>query len=259
MRASSRPSAAGSSPVRRSSHDPSSAATRPVSTVAVVVRGDRREAAAADRGHDRPLGLDTAPRLRVVGRADEMLLARAHLQRERALRRLRQQLVRLEAMADLAGRGRAGRGRTPRARSRRARARRACAAACRCCRAAARSRASARARAAARAAAPTRCRSRMPGRTASAPQSASRGSSRARYAPTTRPSGSDEVMSFAECTATSMRCVEQRLLELLHEDAARADLAERLRPVAVAGGRDRHERDLDPRARAGATPRARPA
>ena len=39
--------------------------------------------------------------------------------------------------------------------------------------------------------------------------------------------------------------VEQRLLELLHEDAARADLAERLRAVAVAGRRDRHERDLD--------------
>ena len=39
--------------------------------------------------------------------------------------------------------------------------------------------------------------------------------------------------------------VEQRLLELLHEDAARADLAERPRPVAVAGRRDRDERDLD--------------
>ena len=53
-------------------------------------------------------------------------------------------------------------------------------------------------------------------------------------------------MSFAECTATSIRPLEQRLLELLDEDAALADLAERPRPVAVAGGRDRHERDLDP-------------
>src|SRR5581483_5292240 len=35
--------------------------------------------------------------------------------------------------------------------------------------------------------------------------------------------------------------------ELLHEDAARADLAERLRAVAVAGCRDRDERMLDPR------------
>ena len=47
---------------------------------------------------------------------------------------------------------------------------------------------------------------RIPGRIASAPTSASRGSSRSRYAPTTRPSGSDAVMSFAECTAMSMRC-----------------------------------------------------
>ena len=39
---------------------------------------------------------------------------------------------------------------------------------------------------------------------------------------------------------------EQRLLELLDEDAARADLAERLRSVAVARRRDRDERDLDP-------------
>ena len=37
---------------------------------------------------------------------------------------------------------------------------------------------------------------------------------------------------------------EQRLLDLLHEDAALADLAERARAVAVARGRDRHERDL---------------
>ena len=39
--------------------------------------------------------------------------------------------------------------------------------------------------------------------------------------------------------------VEQRLLELLDEDAALADLAERLRAVAVACRRDRDERDLD--------------
>ena len=40
--------------------------------------------------------------------------------------------------------------------------------------------------------------------------------------------------------------VEKRLLELLDEHSARTDLAERLRAVAVAGGRDRDERDLDP-------------
>jgi len=38
---------------------------------------------------------------------------------------------------------------------------------------------------------------------------------------------------------------EERLLELLHEDAARPDLAERPLPVAVAGRRDRDERDLE--------------
>jgi hypothetical protein len=38
---------------------------------------------------------------------------------------------------------------------------------------------------------------------------------------------------------------EQRLLELLHEDAARADLAERARPVTVAGRRDRENSELD--------------
>ena len=46
---------------------------------------------------------------------------------------------------------------------------------------------------------------RIPGSSASAPTSASRGSSRSRYAPTTRPAVSVEVMSFAECTATSIR------------------------------------------------------
>jgi hypothetical protein len=40
--------------------------------------------------------------------------------------------------------------------------------------------------------------------------------------------------------------VEQRLLELLDEDTAFTDLAERLGAVAVAGRRDRHERNLDP-------------
>jgi hypothetical protein len=38
---------------------------------------------------------------------------------------------------------------------------------------------------------------------------------------------------------------EQRLLDLLDEDSAGADLAERTRAVAIAGRRDRHERKLD--------------
>ena len=67
----------------------------------------------------------------------------------------------------------------------------------------------------------------------------------ARKAATASPSTSVEVMSFAEWTATSMRPAEQRLLDLLHEDPALADLAERLRAVAVAGGRDRDEGDIE--------------
>ena len=46
---------------------------------------------------------------------------------------------------------------------------------------------------------------RMPGRISDAPHSASRGSSLAGYAPTASPAASVEVMSLAECTATSMR------------------------------------------------------
>src|SRR6266542_4239536 len=46
---------------------------------------------------------------------------------------------------------------------------------------------------------------RIPAPNRSTPHKASRGSSRRRYAPTTSPSASFEVMSFAEWTATSMR------------------------------------------------------
>src|SRR5512133_1223927 len=46
---------------------------------------------------------------------------------------------------------------------------------------------------------------RIPGLISLAPHSASRGSSRGKSAPTTSPSVSVEVMSFAECTATSIR------------------------------------------------------
>ena len=42
--------------------------------------------------------------------------------------------------------------------------------------------------------------------------------------------------------------LEQRLLELLDEDPPLADLAERPRPIAIAGGRHRHERELETRA-----------
>ena len=71
---------------------------------AVVVRGDRGEAAAADERDAAALGLDAPARLGVVGRRDESLLAGAHLERERALARLGKQLRRVEAMPDLAPR-----------------------------------------------------------------------------------------------------------------------------------------------------------
>ena len=86
---------------------------------------------------------------------------------------------------------------------------------------------------------------RIPGRSASAPQSASRGSSRARVGADGQPVrvGRGHVLGGVDGDVDAPR--EQCLLELLDEDAALADLAERLRPVAVARGRDRHQRDLD--------------
>ena len=57
-----------------------------------MVRRDRCQAAAADRGDASALGFDAAPRLGVVGRRDELLLAGANLHRERTLPRLGQQL-----------------------------------------------------------------------------------------------------------------------------------------------------------------------
>ena len=212
-------------------------------------RGARRPGRGSRRRprDDRALRLDARPRLGIVRGRDELLVARPHLQRERALARLGQHRLRLEAVADLARRARAGRARRRRGRSRRARARRACAAACRCCRAAARSRASARARAAAPSAAPTRCRSASRA-AARRRRRARRADRRARrYAPTTSPSGSVDGHVLRGVHGDVDPPVEQRFLELLDEDAARADLAERPRAVAVAGRRDRDERELDAR------------
>src|SRR5205085_7116713 len=67
----------------------------------VVMRGDRSEAATAHRGHARTLGLDPPPRLLVVRRRDQLLLAGPDLKRERSLTGLGQDLGRLEAVADL--------------------------------------------------------------------------------------------------------------------------------------------------------------
>ena len=66
-----------------------------------MVRRDGCQAATADREDTCALGLDTAARLRVVGASNHFLLARAHLQGERALAGLRQELLRLKAVTDL--------------------------------------------------------------------------------------------------------------------------------------------------------------
>jgi len=69
--------------------------------LAVVVRGNRCEATAADREDTCSLRLDTAARLRVIAGRDELFLTGANLQGECALSGLRQQLVRVEAAPDL--------------------------------------------------------------------------------------------------------------------------------------------------------------
>src|SRR5579862_1298908 len=66
---------------------------------AVMVRGNRSEAAAADGGHYRALGLDAHTRLAVVHSLYEPLVARPHLQRECALARLGKHRLRIEPEA----------------------------------------------------------------------------------------------------------------------------------------------------------------
>ena len=99
---------------------------------------------------------------------------------------------------------------------------------------------------------------RMTGPKLAAPNSASRGSSRSGYR--RRPGRPCRSRSCPSPSARRRRCAPRaRLLELLDEDAARADLAERAPAIAVAGRRDRDERDLDAGARAAARQPARPA
>ena len=62
---------------------------------------DRGETAAAHGGHDGALRLDALPRLGIVRRRDEVLVVRPHLESERALPRLGEHRLRLEAVADL--------------------------------------------------------------------------------------------------------------------------------------------------------------
>ena len=66
------------------------------------MRRDRGETAAADERHAAPLRLDAASRLHVVDIRDEVCLTRSHLQGERTLPRLGQHHGRVEAQPDLA-------------------------------------------------------------------------------------------------------------------------------------------------------------
>src|SRR2546426_3255566 len=69
---------------------------------AVVVGGDRGETTATDHRDARPLGLDAAPRVSVIRRCDEILLAGSHLERKSALTRFRHHHAGVEAKTDLA-------------------------------------------------------------------------------------------------------------------------------------------------------------
>jgi hypothetical protein len=62
---------------------------------------DGREAATSDRSDAGALELDSARRLHVVRSGHELLLAEPNLERQRALPRLRKDLVRLESVPDL--------------------------------------------------------------------------------------------------------------------------------------------------------------
>src|SRR5215208_4343555 len=70
---------------------------------AVVERSNGSETSAADDCDAPSLRLDATPRLAVIRRRDEMLVAKTNLGRQSALPRLGQQLVRLEASVDLGG------------------------------------------------------------------------------------------------------------------------------------------------------------
>ena len=156
---SSAASAAGSSPERRSIQVPSSAAIRAVSVApSWWAATGARQPPPISATHRRSASTRCV-RLAVVDARDELLLARPHLQGERALPRLGQHQRGVEPEPDLGRRALNGLDHMRRARSRRGRARPACAGACRCCRAAARSRASARGRAAGPGGAPRPCRS----------------------------------------------------------------------------------------------------
>ena len=173
-------SATGSSPLRRSTHAPSSSAISACSVApSWCAATGARQPAPIVATHSRS-GSTLRARRRVIGVRDQLFFAGPDLQRERALRGLGKHHAPDRGARRSPTRARAGRARTRRGRSRRGRARAACAGACRRCRAAARSTASSSS-----ASSCARLRAdavpiRMPGSIDAAPTSASRGSSRSR-------------------------------------------------------------------------------
>ena len=206
---------------------------------------NRSEAAASDERDTTPLRLDPAARLFVVRARDELLLAGPNLERERSLTRLRKQLVRIEPVTDLTPEpesvepaGRKHHGVEP----------------------------ALAALAQARVDVPPERLDRE-GRLERQELRPPADGRRSDPHPGTKTLGTAERVAGilaqrigANGKAFGIRrghvlggvdghvdpAREQRLLELLDEDAALADLPERLRPVTVARGRDRDERDLDP-------------
>src|SRR5438270_11136940 len=67
------------------------------------MRSDRSETTGADRRDARTFCLDAAPCFRIVRTRDQRFLAGTHLQRERSLRRLGQQVLRWKSVTGFGG------------------------------------------------------------------------------------------------------------------------------------------------------------
>src|SRR3954452_8978664 len=210
----------------------------------VVMCRDRSEAAAADGRHDCTLRFDALASLGVVRGRDELLVAGAHLQRERALARLRQHRLWLEPMPDLAAEPEAvepARGEHDRIEAPLAPL------------------AQPRVDVAAQRLDGERGLEREqlrlpphrgradphPGPPLPCPAERVAGVLPAGIGADHEPVGIRGSQILGGVDGDVDPQLEQRLLELLDEDAAGADLAERSRAVAITGRRDRDERKLD--------------
>ena len=209
-----------------------------------MVRRDGSEAAAADRGHDRALRLDPVPRLGVVHRLHELPVSRPYLEGERALPRLGQHRLGIEPKPDLALEPEPvepARGEHDRVEASLA--------------SLAQARVDVAAQRLDREGRVEREQLRLAphGRGADPHPRAELGRAAqciprilaAEIGPDREAVGIRRGQVFRGVNRDVDAPVEQRLLELLDEDATRADLAERTRAVAVAGGRDRDEGKLE--------------